>query len=55
MSLSVFKTKTAWTGIAAIIAAVGSYVTGELELAQAVQMALTGLIGVFLRDGMLKK
>jgi len=45
------KTKTAWTGLAAIIAAAAGYFTGEMTPAIAIQTAFTGLIGIFLRQG----
>lgn len=49
-----FKTKTFWTGAAAVLAAIGSYATGEATVAQAGQMALTGLVAIFLRSGLIK-
>jgi len=48
------KQKTTWAGIAAIVAAVGGFTTGTLPAAAAIQMAVTGLIGIFLRQGIEK-
>jgi hypothetical protein len=45
-------TKTFWAGVASIIAAVGGYFTGELTAAQALPIISTGIIGIFLRNGM---
>jgi hypothetical protein len=50
-----FKTKTFWTGVAGIITAVGACATGEMELQSAAQMAVTSLLGIFIRHGMVKK
>ena len=44
--------RTIATGIAAILSAVAAYLSGEVELAGALQLAFTGLIGIFLRMGM---
>lgn len=49
-----WRTKTFWTGLAAMLAALGSYLSGEANLAQAAQMALTGLVAIFLRAGLVK-
>lgn len=49
-----WRTKTFWTGLAAILAALGSYLSGEAGLAQTAQMALTGLVAIFLRAGLIK-
>jgi uncharacterized membrane protein len=46
-----YKQKTTWTGIAAIITAVVGYATHTLPLAMALQTVMTGLIGIFLRQG----
>lgn len=52
--MNIFKTKTFWAGLSGIVAAAGGYATGEFTTAAAVQTALTGLIGIFLRHGMSK-
>lgn len=48
------RSKTVWTGIAGIVAAVGAYFTGDMTSADAIQTGVTALIGIFLRTGMLK-
>lgn len=48
------KSKTFWTGVTAVIGAVSGYFTGELEIANALQIGFTGLIGIFLKHGMVK-
>lgn len=48
------KSKTFWTGVAGVIAAVGGFFTGTLEIGMAINTALTSLIGIFLRNGMNK-
>jgi len=48
-----WQSKTFWTGMAAVIVATGGYFTGEMELGVAIQTGFTGLIGIFLRSGML--
>ena len=45
-----YKQKTTWAGIIAVIAAVGARQTGDMTTAQAFQTAITGLIGIFLRQ-----
>jgi hypothetical protein len=48
------KQKTTWTGIIAVIGAIGGFLSGEIILTDAIQIALTGLIGIFLRQGIAK-
>lgn len=48
------KQKTTWTGIVAIITAVGGYFTGDLVLADTIEIAITGLVAIFLRQGIKK-
>ena len=50
----VFKQKTTWTGIAAVVAAAGGFLTGTMPIATALQLAFTGLLGIFLRQGIAK-
>lgn len=45
------KSKTIWTGIIGIITALAGYFTGEIALADALQLILTAFIGMFLRSG----
>ena len=47
---SLLKSKTFWAGVAAVITAVGGYSTGDLTPAAAIQVGLTGIVGIFLRD-----
>ena len=50
MSKPWYKQKTTWTGILAVIGAIGANQTGDLSTAQAFQTAIIGLIGIFLRQ-----
>ena len=54
MHKELLKSKTLWTGVSAIVAAAGSFAVGEIEIAQAIQVVVTALIGIFIRDGMVK-
>ena len=47
------ESKTFWTGVTAIVTAAAGYFTGGIELGAALQTVATGLIGIFLRSGML--
>lgn len=49
-----WQSKTIWTGITAIVGTAAAYFTGEIELGQASQTAVTALICIFLRSGMLE-
>lgn len=49
-----YKQKTTWTGIIAIVTAIAGAATGTLPIAVAVQAGLTGLMGIFLRQGVEK-
>ena len=49
-----FKSKTVWTAIAAIVGAVGGYFTGDLELGEMLQLVVTSGLAVFLRHGVKK-
>lgn len=50
--MELLRTKTFWTGLAGLITAVGAYMGGDVDLWQAAQMGLTGLVAIFLRHGM---
>jgi len=52
--MSWYKQKTTWAGVAAAIGAIGAYLTGEVSLMAAGQLFFTGLIGIFLRQGVAK-
>jgi hypothetical protein len=54
MNMNLIRTKTFWTGVAALLGAAGAYLTGEATLAGAGQMAVSGLLAIFLRQGILK-
>ena len=54
MKKSWYQQKTTWTGLAAMFGAAGGFFMGALPLEGAVQIALPGLIGVFLRQGVEK-
>ncbi len=49
------KTKTFWTGIAAIVTGIGTYIAGEINTAAFMELLSIGLIGIFLRHGVAKK
>lgn len=49
--MTIFKSKTFWTGVGGIAAAGAGYATGEFSSAEALQTGLLGLIGIFLRQG----
>lgn len=49
-----FKTKTFWAAMTAIVGAIGGYSTGELEAGSALQVVVTSVLAVFLRQGVLK-
>lgn len=46
--------KTTWAGVAAAVAAVAGFATGTVELATALELFFTALIGIFLRQGIAK-
>jgi hypothetical protein len=48
------KSKTFWAGVAAIVAGVQGIFLGDISLDASVQLIATGLIGIFLRDGIRK-
>ncbi len=43
--------KSYLTGLGALLAAAGLYMQGEIELGAAVQLAVTALMGIFIRKG----
>ena len=49
-----YKQKTFWAGVAAAITAVAGFATGTVELATALELFFTALIGIFLRQGVAK-
>lgn len=46
--------KTYITGIVAIVAAVGAYLSGDATVIEAGQLVFTALIGMFVRHGVAK-
>ncbi|MEW6265318.1 MAG: hypothetical protein AB1641_19745 [Thermodesulfobacteriota bacterium] len=47
-----YKSKTVWAGITGLVTAAAGYFTGGLNVAEAAQMALTAILGIFIRDGL---
>ncbi len=45
------KSKTIVTGIASILGAAAAYYTGGLPVGDAVNVAITGLLAIFMRQG----
>jgi len=54
MIKQMLKQKTTWTGIIAVVGAIAGVATGTLPISMAIQTAITGLIGIFLRQGIAK-
>lgn len=52
--MTLLRSKTFWTGLAAVVAALGAYLSGEASAVQAGQTVFTGLIAIFLRAGLVK-
>ena len=48
------KSKTVWTGLTAILGAIGGYCTGDLELSAMLQLVVTSGLAIFLRHGIKK-
>ena len=48
---SLISSKTVWTAATAIIGAAAAFYTGALPAAGAIQMAVNGLLAIFLRMG----
>jgi len=48
------KSKTLWTGVSAITAAVGAYFMQEIQLGEMLQIVVTSALAVFLRHGVKK-
>ena len=43
--------KTFWAGVIAIVTAIGGVYSGEMDMQTALQLGMTGIIGIFLRQG----
>jgi len=54
MNTELFKSKTFWAGVAGVITAVGGAVTGAMSIPEAVQLATTSFLAIFIRDGISK-
>jgi hypothetical protein len=50
-----YRQKTTWAAILSIAGAAGGVATGDLALADALQVISTGAIGMFLRQGVENK
>ena len=48
------KSKTFWAGVTGLVGAVSGYLTGELELGAAINVAVTSALAVFVRLGVKK-
>lgn len=53
LNKEIFKSKTFWASVTAIVGAVAGYMTGEVDLNTLLSVAVPALVGIFLRDGML--
>lgn len=51
---NLMKSKTFWTGLSAIVAAGTTYATGDTSAAEAMQLGVTGALGIFLRMAIAK-
>ncbi|MBD3166392.1 hypothetical protein GF324_07330 [bacterium] len=49
-----FKTKTFWGALAAVIAAAERYFTGSASLQEALQLGVPAILALFVRDGIAK-
>jgi len=54
MRKELFKSKTFWTGISAIVAAVGGYLSGQMGIETAIQTGIGGVAAITLRDSIEK-
>lgn len=52
--MSWWKQKTTWTGIAAVIAALGGYLTDEISIQAMLAGVLGGVAVIFMRQGVAK-
>lgn len=51
---NMLKSKTVWTGIVAIVGAIGGFFTGDLELGAMLQLVVSSGLAIFLRHGIKK-
>lgn len=52
--MEIFKSKTFWTAVIGAITAIGAYLTGSIDAAQAVEAVFGALVVIFLRQGVAK-
>lgn len=50
-----YTQKTTWTGIAGVVSGVAGLLTGTMNMGEAVQLVVMSLIGIFLRQGLIKE
>lgn len=55
MNKELFRSKTFWAGLSAVVGAVAGYLTGEMDLNAALAIAVPAVVGIFLRDGMVSQ
>lgn len=46
-----WSSKTVWTGLGGIVVAVGTYLSGEIELAKLLEIGFEGALAIFIRAG----
>lgn len=51
---TMWKSKTLWGSITAIVGAAAAYATGEVDLTVAIQIAVPALLAIFIRSGVQK-
>jgi hypothetical protein len=49
-----WKSKTVYVGLAAVITAIGSFMAAEISVAEMLQISVTAVLAIFLRHGIKK-
>ena len=49
------KTKTFWTAVSGVVAAIGGMITGTIDIGMTIQTIFGALVAICLRDGMVKE
>ena len=49
-----WKSKTVYVGLAAVITALGSFMAAEISMAEMLQISVTAVLAIFLRHGVKK-
>ena len=49
-----WKSKTVYAGLAAVITALGSFMASEISMAEMLQVSVTAILAIFLRHGVKK-